>query len=594
MATSVTFNGSTYSIPANREPRGWGTSLSAFLVDVANNSLSKAGGNFTLSADINFGPTYGLVAKYIKSASSNIAQTGVVRLANTDKITFRNNANGADLNVGVSASDRLQFESVNIPTISSTDTLTNKTLTSPTITNPTLTDPVMSGQSSAPTYAAGKLWYDTADNTMRYFNDSTGDSVNIGQEINVKVRNTSGSTITAGQVVRITGAVSGVPTVSLGQANSFANSRVFAVVTETIANNTNGYATVNGLIKNLALNAFSDGDLLYLSPSVAGGLTSTRPTSPNYVMPVGAVASNNSSTGRLIVQIGALRKLGYGTASQILGMNAAGTEEEYVASSGTGSVLRQTGPAIDGYLDIDEESAPGTPSANRVRIYAKADAKIYKKDDAGVETQLATTAEALSNPMTTSGDIIYGGGSGAASRLAGNTTTAKQYLTQTGNGSASAAPVWSAFPGATNCAAYLNASQTGLTSGNAVKVAFGTEEFDNGSFYDNATNFRIQPTIAGKYQISWGVRVFGNTGDTVRVALTTLYKNGAAFKNGSGFGHGSAAQCDSFYSSGSILVDANGSSDYFEIFATTTVTASTWVIGNGQGNTFFTCVRVSD
>lgn len=128
MATSVTFNGSTYSIPENRAPAGWGTSLSAFLVDIGNSALSKAGGNFTLTADANFGSNYGLVVKYIKSVSSNIAASGVVRLANTDKIAFRNNANGADLSLGVSTSDRLQFESVNIPTISSTDALTNKTI----------------------------------------------------------------------------------------------------------------------------------------------------------------------------------------------------------------------------------------------------------------------------------------------------------------------------------------------------------------------------------------------------------------------------------------------------------------------------------
>jgi len=45
--------------------------------------------------------------------------------------------------------------------------------------------------------------------------------------------------------------------------------------------------------------------------------------------------------------------------------------------------------------------------------------------------------------MTTLGDTIYGGASGVATRLAGNTTTTKQYLSQTGAaGPVSAAPVW--------------------------------------------------------------------------------------------------------------------------------------------------------
>lgn len=516
MATSVTFNGTSYSIPANREPRGWGTSLSAFLVDVANSALSKAGGNFTLTADTNFGSTYGLVVKYIKSVSSNIAASGVIRLANTDKIAFRNNANGADLSFGVSTSDRLQFESVNIPTISSTDTLTNKTIDGDTntlqdigisslkteagdankvllrngagavvsdfisngnvtsgagialnklaavtaaqvllgngsgvvtgttlsgdvtvnssgttaigsgkVTNamlagsidltskvtgvlpvanggtglsalgtgvatflgtpssanlrsaltdetgtgaavfantPTLVTPVLDPQSSTPSYAKGLLWYDSNDETMRYYNDSTSDSVNIGQEINVKVRNTTGSTITAGQVVRVNGAVGGVPTVALAQANSFANSRVFAVVTESIANNTNGYATVSGLIKNLNLSAFSDGDVLYLSTSVAGGLTATRPTAGNYEIPVGAVASNNSSTGRLIVQLTPRRNIGFGTANQLLGMNNGASEQEYKTLNGTANKITVTHAANSITLTIPDSPTLVTPT----------------------------------------------------------------------------------------------------------------------------------------------------------------------------------------------------------------------------------------
>lgn len=51
----------------------------------------------------------------------------------------------------------------------------------------------------------------------------------------------------------------------------------------------------------------------------------------------------------------------------------------------------------------------------------------------------------FANPMTTLGDIIYGGASGAASRLAGNTTTTKQFYSSTGTGSAAQAPVLGAL-----------------------------------------------------------------------------------------------------------------------------------------------------
>lgn len=51
----------------------------------------------------------------------------------------------------------------------------------------------------------------------------------------------------------------------------------------------------------------------------------------------------------------------------------------------------------------------------------------------------------FSNPMTSLGDIIYGNAAGAALRRAGNTTTTKMFLSQTGDGTSSAAPQWEAI-----------------------------------------------------------------------------------------------------------------------------------------------------
>lgn len=43
---------------------------------------------------------------------------------------------------------------------------------------------------------------------------------------------------------------------------------------------------------------------------------------------------------------------------------------------------------IDGYLQVSEVTAPGTPASAKVRIYAKSDGLMYSKDDGGVETAL--------------------------------------------------------------------------------------------------------------------------------------------------------------------------------------------------------------
>jgi hypothetical protein len=110
-----------------------------------------------LTADANFGASFGLVAAYIKSASSNISSTGVIRLANLDTVSWRNAANNADLALRVNASDRLQFGGVDVPTVSSTDTMTNKTLTSPTMTAPVLGNVASGNLANCTGYATGSL-----------------------------------------------------------------------------------------------------------------------------------------------------------------------------------------------------------------------------------------------------------------------------------------------------------------------------------------------------------------------------------------------------------------------------------------------------
>lgn len=135
MSTSITFNGVGYTIPA--EGDNYGDDLSSYLVAIASGALQKTGGTFTLSAEVNFGATYGLKSVYLKSQASNPASTGIIRLGNTEAIGWRNAANNADLSISVNASNKFTFNSIELADISSVQTLTNKTLTAPVISSPT-------------------------------------------------------------------------------------------------------------------------------------------------------------------------------------------------------------------------------------------------------------------------------------------------------------------------------------------------------------------------------------------------------------------------------------------------------------------------
>lgn len=134
MATNIVFNGTTYSIPAEGDT--YGDTLSSYLIAIASATLQKSGGSFALTNELNFGASYGLKLSYIKSQATNPASSGVLRLGNTDAIKFRNAANTSDLSLSLST-DSIQFNSINLVDVSSTQTLTNKTLTSPAITTPT-------------------------------------------------------------------------------------------------------------------------------------------------------------------------------------------------------------------------------------------------------------------------------------------------------------------------------------------------------------------------------------------------------------------------------------------------------------------------
>lgn len=108
MSTNITVNGTVYSVPSAGET-GWASSVSTYLIAVGSAFLSKSGGSFTLTANANFGATYGLISKYFTSYSSNPSTTGVIRLANNEGIGFRNAANGADLILKVNASNVLEY-----------------------------------------------------------------------------------------------------------------------------------------------------------------------------------------------------------------------------------------------------------------------------------------------------------------------------------------------------------------------------------------------------------------------------------------------------------------------------------------------------
>ena len=99
------------------------------------------------------------------------------------------------------------------------------------------------------------------------------------------VRNTTGATLTKGTVVYISGATGQIATVSKAIATGDATSaQTLGMITANLANNTNGYVTIIGLVTDIDTSAYTDGAQLYLSPTTAGTYTTTKPYAPNHLV----------------------------------------------------------------------------------------------------------------------------------------------------------------------------------------------------------------------------------------------------------------------------------------------------------------------
>lgn len=119
-----------------------------------------------------------------------------------------------------------------------------------------------------------------------------------------QVRNTTGATLTKGTAVYISGATGQIPTVSKALATSDATSaQTLGLITTDLANNSNGFVTITGLVSNINTSAYTDGAQLYLSPITAGTLTATKPYAPQHLVYMAIVARAHPTQGKLIVSV---------------------------------------------------------------------------------------------------------------------------------------------------------------------------------------------------------------------------------------------------------------------------------------------------
>lgn len=113
---------------------------------------------------------------------------------------------------------------------------------------------------------------------------------------------------------------------------------------------------------------------------------------------------------------------------------------------------------------------------------------------------------------------------------------------------------------------YFSANSTvasqATTTTTFTKLVIATEIADPNSWYDNATNYRFTPQLAGKYRVSGHASGIASGGSLTEIDIS-IYKNGAVYSTSFNVSGGVAALSLAI----SEIVSFNGTTDYVELFA---------------------------
>lgn len=154
----------------------------------------------------------------------------------------------------------------------------------------------------------------------------------IGLEQYARVQNNTGVLIPNGTVVGFTGAVpDSALAVSPYLANGATNSLyLVGVMTHDLPDSgQKGYCTVFGFVREVNTSAFTLGDILYASPTVAGAFTNVKPTAPDNVVPVAAVLQVGTTDGIIFVRPTIQQQLYYGEFTKLDSQSPAAINTAY-------------------------------------------------------------------------------------------------------------------------------------------------------------------------------------------------------------------------------------------------------------------------
>ena len=199
----------------------------------------------------------------------------------------------------------------------------------------------------------GTLCWNDEDDTLN-IQHSNDVIQQVGQELYLRVRNETGSTILNGTTVRFAGTSNGGGEARITAAPFLANGTfpslyTIGVATQDIEDDEEGFITVFGKVRDLnttgvgVTETWGIGDILYANPTVAGALTKVKPTAPNNVIPVAAIVKVDATQGEIFVRPTIDQKYSYGLFERTTDLSVVGINTAYVIPFDTTEISNGVG-----------------------------------------------------------------------------------------------------------------------------------------------------------------------------------------------------------------------------------------------------------
>lgn len=131
--------------------------------------------------------------------------------------------------------------------------------------------------------------------------DITGPYVNlqVGQEVGLIARNDTGSSVTNGTVMMITGSIGASGRLTMAPYDGVSDgSKILGILTQDTINNADGFVTFFGKLRGLNTSVWAQGDELWV---LGNTLTNIKPTT-GVVMSIGFVVNSHATVGTIFIR----------------------------------------------------------------------------------------------------------------------------------------------------------------------------------------------------------------------------------------------------------------------------------------------------